>query len=133
MPRAAIHTLTVSLVLVALGYAAALTGVSPSVAPWTLALGTAGVLGALLLLAARRGSRAMRRLATVAWVITVLLAVGLGIALAAAPPTPDGPLLLGLPRSTAILLIVVGLVPLVLLPLAWAATFDREVMGDGDA
>lgn len=75
----------------------------------------------------------MRRLATVAWVITVLLAVGLGIALAAAPPTPDGPLLLGLPRSTAILLIVVGLVPLVLLPLAWAATFDREVMGDGDA
>jgi hypothetical protein len=130
MPRAAIPTLAVSLLLVAFAYAAALIGVFAAVTPWALALGTSGVLGALLLLAARRARGPMRRLAVVAWIITVVLAAGLCVTLAASPPAAGGPLLLGLPRSTAILLIAVGLVPLVALPLAWAGAFDREVMGD---
>jgi hypothetical protein len=55
---------------------------------------------------------------------------GFALALLHAAPTADGPLWLGLPRATALLLVVTGAVPLVLLPLAYGLWFEREVMDD---
>lgn len=128
--RRSIAFLTAGLLLVAFAYAATLLGVAGAAAPWSLAAGTAIVIGAMLALAARRRGRPMRVLSIVAVLAGLALAAGLGVALAAPPARADGPLLLGLPRTTALLLGLAGLVPLVALPLAYAAVFDREVMGD---
>lgn len=132
MRRLAPLALVTGLFAIALAYAATLAGVGAAIAPWLLALGTATVLASLLALAAARRGVRPRILGTAAALTGVTIAVGLSLALAAAPPTPDGELLLGLPRTTALLLLSVGLVPLLALPLAYAAAFEREVMGDGD-
>ncbi len=128
--RRAIPFLLAGALLVACSYAATLLGVAATAAPWGLAVGSAVVLGAILALAAQRNGRAMRLLSITAVIAGIALAAGLGLALAAPPPAADGPLLLGLPRTTALLLVVAGLIPLLVLPLAYAAAFDREVMGD---
>lgn len=52
---------------------------------------------------------------------------GFAFALGATPPTADGPLLFGLPRVTSLMLLLSGAVPLVLLPIAYAWAFPREV------
>jgi hypothetical protein len=41
-------------------------------------------------------------------------------------------LLFGLPRVTAIMLLVTGFVPLVMLPLAYARAFGRDVLREDD-
>lgn len=128
IPRA-IWLLLVGLLLVALAYALAFAG-STTLAPWGLSLGAACVLAALLWLGARRGGRLPRRLGAALAIAGAATAAGFAWALVAAAPTAGGPLLLGLPRVTAILLIVAGAVPLVLLPIAYAVAFDREVLDD---
>ncbi len=62
------------------------------------------------------------------------LSVALGFLVPLALPAPGAgdPLLLGLPRPTAILLLLVHAVPLVLLPAAYAAAFEREVLDADD-
>lgn len=101
-------------------------------APWGLAIGSAGVLTAMLLLGARRKGRVPRSLVPALIVTFVATAGGLGYALAAAAPAPDGPLLLGLPRTTAVMLILVGAVPLVWLPVAYARAFEKDVLNTDD-
>jgi hypothetical protein len=43
-----------------------------------------------------------------------------------------GPLLLGLPLRTAIVLYGVGVVPIAILPLAYALTFDSSTLSEAD-
>ncbi len=121
------------LLAVAAGYAAVLLDAGPPLFPATaLALGASAVLGALLRLGARRGGSipdTLRLASTIAFIAT---AIGLLFALAAPPPADDGPLLLGLPRVTAVMLLCTGLVPLVLLPVAYARAFDIEVLNETD-
>jgi hypothetical protein len=125
--------LVAGLLCVALGYAMVLTRVaSGSLPAWLLALGTSIVLGAMLALAAARPSGTPRTLRATVWLATVATFAGLAYALAAGPPAADSPLLLGLPRVTAVMLLVTGLIPLVTLPLAYARAFDRDVLGAGD-
>lgn len=96
--------------------------------PWLLALGTTLLLAGLGVLGAGAGRP---RLATVVVVACALTLAGFGSALLAAPPTADGPLWLGLPRATTLLLLLSGLGPLLLLPIAYALCFEREEMRDG--
>ncbi len=135
MRRHSIAVLFAGLLLVATGYAAALlfdsTG-ARTFGAWALALGASLVLSAMLALAAVRGG-------AVPWVLgmtTVLVFVatfgGLAFALAMPAPTMSGPLLLGLPRVTAVMLLVAGLVPLVALPLAYARAFQQHVLSEAD-
>jgi hypothetical protein len=113
---------------VASGYALAFAG--SAFAPWGLALGAACVLAAMLWLGARRAGRLPRRLGAALTVAGLATAGGFAWALVAPPPIAGGPLLLGLPRATTVMLLLVGAVPMVVLPLAYAFAFEREVLDD---
>lgn len=122
----AIATLASGALLVLAAYALAFAGASPS-APWLLAIGATLVLTGLGLLGA--GPRAPR-LAAAVCVACACTMLGFTVALTLAPHAAGGPLLFGLPRATALLLLLTGGVPLVLLPLAYAWAFPHEVEGE---
>lgn len=132
MRRAGLSFLVLGLLAVAASYAAVLAGVALRAAPWWLALGTTAVLAGMAALGIARRGRTAPRLAGAIAVCFASVAVGLAIPLILAPPASGDPLLLGLPRPTAILLALVGLLPLLFLPLAYAAAFEREVLSDAD-
>ena len=48
------------------------------------------------------------------------------------PPPAGEPIWLGLPRRAAILIYGIGLLPVFLLPIAYAMTFDRVTLSDAD-
>jgi hypothetical protein len=100
---------------------------SSAIAPWLLAVGATLVLTGLGLLGA--GERAPRLAAAVLVACSCTL-LGFAVALTLTPHSVDGPLLLGLPRATTLMLLLTGGVPLVLLPLAYASAFPREVEGE---
>lgn len=129
MRASPIALLSLGLALVAGAYALAFAGESP-LAPWGLALGSTAILSALLWLGGRRRGRLPPVMAWVIGIVALSTAGGFAIALLAPSPTADGPLLLGLPRATAVMLLLTGVVPLGLLPLAYALRFARDVVPD---
>ena len=112
-------------------YVGVLLGLTSPLVPMLMALGTTAVLAGIAQLAIVRAGGATRTLArTVRWVFSAMAAGFVGVLLLPAP-VAGGPLLLGLPRLTAILLLSVGALPLVVLPIAYARAFDAEVMPRG--
>lgn len=92
--------------------------------PWLLAVGATLVLTGLGLLGAGRRAPRLAAAVLVACSCTML---GFAVALTLTPHVASGPLLLGLPRATTLMLVLTGGIPLVLLPLAYAWAFPREV------
>lgn len=109
-------------VLAAYG-AAWLPGGAPTWASWLMVVGMALLLPGTLLLGALRPGRNVARLGVVAAGLGVLLLVAFGAALLLPPSGADEPLLLGLPRRAAIVVYGVGLLPILLLPWAFARDF----------
>lgn len=107
-------------------YGLSFAGASP-LAPWLLAAGATLVLTGLGLLGA--GERAPR-LAAAVLIACALTFTGFAAALLMKPHVAGGVLLLGLPRATTLMLLLTGLVPLVMLPIAYAVLFQREVQPD---
>jgi membrane associated rhomboid family serine protease len=131
--RTPIALILAGLLSVAAAYAAMLLGWwSPVSSAWALALGASLVLSGILALAAVRPGGTPRALRATVGLVFFATFGGLAYALAMPSPATDGPLLLGFPRTTAIMLLVTGLIPLIALPLAYARAFDRDVLGDGD-
>jgi hypothetical protein len=124
--RLSISLLTLGALLVALAYGLTFAG-GASVAPWLLASGATLVLTGFGLLGV--GERAPR-LAAFVLLACALTFIGFATALLLKPHVVGGPLLLGLPRATALILLLTGAVPLLMLPIAYAALFKREVHGD---
>ena len=91
-------------------------------------LGTTAVLAGVAQLAIVRAGRETPALARTVRGVFGGMAAGFVVVLLLPAPVAGGPLLLGLPRVTAILLLVVGAMPLVVLPIAYARAFDAEVM-----
>lgn len=112
------------LLLQALTYLLAFAAPGLSVIPW---LSIAGILAALtgtMILGAVRQGR-LSPAATIAVIsMFAVLAVGFGAALALPAETANGPLWLGLPRRAAIVLLGVGVLPMLILTLAYA--FDHR-------
>jgi len=132
--RFAIAALVLSCIAIALAYALAfLPGGAPSIAPWGLALGSAGALSAMIALGAARGGR-VRPVALVASLLTFVAVGGaFGAALLLPPDETTGmTIVLGFPLRTAIVLYGVGIVPLFFLPLAYAMSFDADTLSDAD-
>ena len=123
-PHRTLVALGASLLLAAAAYGSAfLPGDPPAWASWALLLGLSGSLVAFMALgAARKG-----RLGVLVWplgFVFLVLVVGFGAALVLPPVDPQDPALwLGLPVPAAIVLLGVGLLPLVVLPLAYGLTF----------
>lgn len=131
MQRIGLFLLTAGLCAVGLAYAAVLAHVVEGVAPLALALGSTATLAGMACLGAARKARPGRRLAMAIAVAFVAVGAGLVAGLLLPAPVAEGPLLLGLPRSTAILLLLAGALPLLILPVAYAFFFDDEVIERG--
>lgn len=134
MRQALVRLVVLSCVLVALGYIAlfvAAPAPAPSWAPISLAIGANGLIMSLMALGAVRHDTLPRSLA---WTFIGLFALCAGaFVIALVMPANEGaggPLLLGLPRRTAIVLYAVGVVPIAVLPFAYAFTFASSTLSD---
>ena len=112
---------------IALAYASAFRrGGAPVWGNWLLACGLSLLLVATLALGAVRSRRGLGRLALPLVFTFVVLLGGFGLALWLPATERAGmPLLLGLPPRAAIVLYGIGALPLLVLPLAFALTFDE--------
>jgi hypothetical protein len=123
-----------SFLAVGAGYLDAfLDGAPHAWAPWCLALGTTGALMSLMALGALRGGRIAPALQWTFIGMFVLCSAAFGAALLL--PEAEGvggPLLLGLPLRSAIVIYVVGLAPLLVLPFVWARTFETSTLNEQD-
>jgi hypothetical protein len=132
--RAALVALFLGISAIAAGYLAAFRAQgTPIWAAWLLALGIPVALGAIMILGAARGRRGIGPLKIPFAFVVVVLMIGFGAALAL--PATEGPLStlwLGLPARAAIVIYGVGLLPIVVLPIAYALTFETQTLSAED-
>lgn len=100
--------------------------------PWIMALALPVMMVALMAFGAVRAGRTIGTLALPFAVVIVLMAGGFLAALALPPDRANGVYWLGLPRRAAIIVYGVGLLPMFVLPLVYAFTFDALTLGDAD-
>lgn len=131
--RAALSLLFIAHVAIAAAYAAAfLPGGAPPWSAWLIVIGTSLALPAVMLLGAERAGRIGRLWIPIGLCFLVLLA-GFGAVLLMPPADPADPALwLGLPPRAAIVLYGIGLVPYLIVPVAYAVTFDSRTLSEAD-
>lgn len=128
-----VGALALSTAAIAVSYASAfLPGGAPAWAPWLLAGALATSVVAFMALGAARGDRGVGRLAPALALTFVLVAGAFALALALPAERAGDALWLGLPRRAAILLYGVGLLPLLVLPFAYAWTFESQTLSEAD-
>ena len=134
MKRLLIRLLASSCGLVAVAYATMFASAAPPAwAPVALAIGANGVIMTLMAIGAVRHDTMPRSLAMTFIGLFVLCAGAFVVALLLPPQEgAGGALLLGLPLRTAIVLYGVGVVPIAILPLAYALTFESSTLSEGD-
>ena len=134
MKRLLVRLLAASCGLIGLAYVAMFVSATPPAwAPLSLALGVNGVIMTLMAIGAVRHDTMPRSLVCTFIGLFVLCAGAFVVALVL--PTQDGatePLLLGLPLRTAIVLYGVGVVPIGVLPFAYALTFESSTLSEDD-
>jgi hypothetical protein len=131
---AALVALFIGTLAIACGYAAAfIRSGTPGWAPWLLALGIPSAVGAIMILGAARSNRGIGPLKLPFLFTVAILAVGFCAALALPPDeTATSHLWLGLPIRAAIIIYGVGLLPIVVLPIAYAVTFEAQTLSAED-
>ena len=132
--RVALAALVAGTLLIAAAYAAQmLLGSAPAWASWAYLVGMSTSMVAMLVLGAARSRTGVGRLALPLATVYVLLLAGFGLALTLSPETAaDARLWLGLPRRAAIVLYGIGVLPLFVLPLAYALTFESMTLREED-
>lgn len=108
------------------------TGGAPVWAGWLFAGGVTGALVATLALGAMRPDGGLGRLIWPFVLMTVLLGAGFAAVFALPDSGAAEPLLLGLPRRAAIVLYGIGLLPTLVLPVAYALTFADQTLRPED-
>jgi hypothetical protein len=126
--------LTAASVAIAVGYASAFkAGGAPAWAPWLLAFGIPIALVSVMVMGAARDTSGIKKLALPFLFVGVLLTLGFCLALALpANESAGSSLLLGLPLRAAIVIYGVGLIPIVVLPVAYALTFETQTLNQED-
>lgn len=99
---------------------------------WCMVVGLATMVVSLMVLGAARGGGGVRRLAIPLAITFVAIVAGFGAALVLPAEGSDARIVLGLPVRAALVLYGVGLVPLIVLPLAYARTFDDMTLREED-
>ena len=122
--------LVFSLFGIAVAYATAFfPGGTPFWAPWLLALGIPVSIGAIMILGATRGRGGIGSLRIPFAFVVVTLALSFCAALALpASENASTELWLGLPARAAIVIYGVGLLPTIVLPIAYALTFHSQTL-----
>ncbi len=133
---AALTALCMAILAIAIGYGAAFRqSGTPAWAPWLLALGIPISLGAIMILGAARGERGggVGPLKLPFLFVVAVLAIGFCAALALpATESPLSKLWLGLPARAAVVIYGIGLLPIVVLPVAYALTFETQTLSAED-
>lgn len=132
--RGAVAAIALASGAIAAAYASVpLTGGTPGWAPWLFAGGVDVLLVALMILGAVRPGRGVGRLAVPFGLTGAILAAGFGALLLLPPADPADPTLwLGLPPRAAVVVYVIGFLPVLVLPLAYALTFDELTLSEAD-
>ena len=129
----AIAALFLSIVAIAIAYASAFskTG-TPPWSPWVVAVAVPVAIVAIMILGAARGDGVGRLKIPFAFV-ALNLVIGF-VAVLALPATESATsrLLLGLPLRAAIVIYGVGLLPIFVLPVAYALTFETQTLDAAD-
>ncbi|MBI2796673.1 MAG: hypothetical protein HYX65_08225 [Gemmatimonadetes bacterium] len=133
----ALRLLALALACVGAGYAGAFrAGGAAPWASWAMVCGVALLMVSLMALGAARGAgtAGVTRGMAVPLAFTFAVLVGcLGAGLALPPgEATGGARLLGLPVRAAIVLYGVGVLPLLVLPFAYARSFDAQVLREDD-
>jgi hypothetical protein len=130
--RLSLYALLLGTLAIAAAYASAfLPGDPPGWSAWAMGMGTAVVMVASMALGAARDGR-IGRLRLPFALVFLILAGGFAAALALPAETVESPLFLGLPTRAAVVLLGIGLLPLLVLPLAYALTFDEMTLSEED-
>lgn len=133
LARVALPAFVLAICAIAVAYASAFfPGGAPAWAPWAMALGTALSMVSVMALGASRRGESLGALGWVFAATFLLVAGGFSLALGLSPSTAGEPVWLGLPRRAAILVYGIGLLPVFLLPIAYALTFDRMTLSEAD-
>ena len=132
--RVAVVILFVSIAAIAIAYGAALVtkGASPS-APWIAAIAIPVALTAIMILGAVRGDKGIGRLGIPFGFVALILIVGFVAALTLpATESPTSSLWVGLPVRAAIVIYGIGVLPIIVLPVAYALTFETQTLNADD-
>ncbi len=136
MRRTLVKLSALSCVLVAVGYVGLFMAAPSPASAWapiSLAVGANGLIMSLMALGAVRHDTMPRALAITFVGLFVLCAGAFVVALLMpAQEGAGGPLLLGLPVRTAIVLYAVGVIPIGVLPFAYAFTFESSTLSEED-
>jgi len=132
--RGARMVLVLAVCTIAAGYASAfIPGGTPAWAPWLLAIGIPAALGGIMALGAARGSAGIGNLKIPFAFVFIVLTAGFCLALGLpANESATSTLWLGLPARAAIVIYGIGLLPIVVLPVAYALTFDTQTLRQAD-
>lgn len=133
MRKLVLPGIVTSVLGIAIVYASAfLPGGGPSWAPWLMMVSVATLMVATMALGAARFGQVGKLKLTFA-LVWLILVTGFALALALPAETVTEPrLLFGLPLRTAIVLYGIGLVPLFVVPIAYAVTFDSLTLSEDD-
>ncbi|MEP6589778.1 MAG: hypothetical protein ABJC19_01230 [Gemmatimonadota bacterium] len=96
---------------------------------WVMVAGVVVLLPSTVVLGGLRRGQGSRAVWVAALYLFLVLALGFGAALLLPAETVDGPFLFGIPLRAAIILFGVGITPSLVLPIAYAADFDRVALG----
>jgi len=132
--RWAIAILFVSITAIAISYGAAFSkSGTPIWSPWLIAIAVPISLVAIMILGAARGAGGIGRLKVPFTFVALTLMIGFAAALALPPVEgPMSKLWLGLPLRAAIVIYGIGLLPIVVLPVAYALTFETQTLSAED-
>lgn len=117
---------------IALAYASAFVPGGARWGAWSMVIGLATMVVSLMTLGVARRGRGVGPLAVPLAFTFIVIVAGFGAALLLPVEVPGGRLLLGLPLRSAVVLYGVGLLPVLVLPLAYALTFDAMTLSEED-
>jgi hypothetical protein len=132
--KSALFAVAGGMMLIGIAYISAFSrGGAPSLAPWLLAIGIPCTTVGIMVMGALREGQKLGRLSIPFGLFAVLLAAGFGFALGL-PGNEDvnSRLFLGLPLRAAIVVYGIGLLPTVILPIAYALTFESQTLSRED-
>jgi hypothetical protein len=134
MKRAALVVLFLSMSAIGAAFAAAIiAGQVPPWSAWVMAVATSFAMVATMALGAARARRPLGGLRRLLVPFAAVLLIMLGAFAAALLLTAAAePLWLGLPRRAAIILYGIGVLPVLILPVAYALTFDELTLSAED-
>lgn len=132
MLRTILAVLITSTLLIAAAYASAFVQGGAPWGAWSMVIGVVGISLSVIALGAHRQGRPNRIVALALVVTGVSLVAGLALGLLLPPAGSAERIVLGFPMRAAAVIYLAGVLPLFVLPVVYAWTFDALTLRDED-